>query len=202
MNKQSTTSLQKECLDTGRWVKYMFWLTLALVIARLVYGCWLMMTQPVELMMEKQTMTVSAADGAAWQTAAKQIYMIEFWWRSLFGVLLAVVLGYWSRCFRAINQKGSPFVAQCVRGIRATGVWIIVLGLLRGGLLQQIYKMAGFTLEQSNVLTQGEAVFTMPITGQSAFVNWHYLTIGFIIIGLAHVFAYGAYLQQEYDETL
>lgn len=201
MNKVSTKTLQKQCADAGRWIRGMFWLILVLVIGRLAYGCWLMF-QPVEVIMRTCSLTAETMNGAGWQQGARLIGIIAFWWHSLFGILLLGIAWYWNRCFREINQKGSPFVPQCVRAIRATGIWVIVLGLLRGGLLGQIYQAAGFTFEQQIALTQDGLSFAISLAGQNSLVNWQYLTIGGIIIFLSYVFAYGAYLQQEYDETL
>lgn len=201
MNKVSKKTLQKECAGAGRWVRGMFWLIVVLVAGRLAYGCWLMF-QPVEVIMKACSLTADTMSGAGWQQGARQIGIIAYWWHSLFGVLLLGVSWYWYRCFREITKKGNPFVPQCVHAIRATGVWLFVLGLLRGGLLGQIYKAAGFTFEQQMAFTQDGLSFAISLAGQNAFVNWYYLTIGGIIIGLSNVFAYGVYLQQEYDETL
>ena len=69
--------VRARCADIGTLLRVLFWITVALVAVRLVYGTWLLF-QPAEMLVEHFSLGVSCG--------------VSFWWSTLFWIVIAGVL--------------------------------------------------------------------------------------------------------------
>lgn len=192
--------LRARCADLGLFLRLLFWLTAALLAVRAAYGIWLAF-QPADWLIGHFSLGVNWTGQADWQGAVRLAGMLSFWWHTLTWLPVLGILWYCRAIFRGIDQQGTPFLPENARAVRGIGVLVMLMSVLRGDALRGLYRSCGFAVTQQEELVR-DGVQLVSGNGDGSFVNMTYILLGAVIICLSYVFAYGAALQQESDETL
>lgn len=192
--------LRARCADLGLFLRFLFWLTAALLAVRAVYGIWLAF-QPADWLIGHFSLSVDWTGQADWQGAVRLAGMLSFWWHTLTWLPVLGILWYCRAIFRGIDQQGTPFLPENARAVRGIGVLVMLMSVFRGDAMQGLYRSCGFAVTQQETLVR-DGVQLVSGSGDGSFVNMTYILLGAVIVCLSYVFAYGAALQQESDETL
>ena len=117
------------------------------------------------------------------------------------GVVYAFAIRYLSGIIRAIlapMKEGRPFEGGVCASLKKIAYWIFITGgisqvmqMILSALMMRAYPIDA--VFSSDAVTRIEYSFSFDLS---------FLLVGFVVLFLSWVFAYGQALQQEADETL
>lgn len=201
MEEISRPVMQNKCGEIGMVCRALFWMTLAGLLVYAGYGVWMaaqpgaaFTLAPVQLPAGFAAFTsfdggaaTYFAPGVLDEAAAgapKTVHLLAFWVGLVSRAFVLGLLGCLRRIFLSIDRSGTPFTAQAVRLVRWIGLCLFAMAECRQLLLPVLCLLFGV----------GGGSFTV-ISGSAL------LALGFAFC-LSYIFAYGASLQRESDETL
>lgn len=196
----SRNIVKAKCETIGMFLRVAFWVYAAAIVGMVVFGIWMLM-QDASCFTVRMLDTGNGAAGFAYfgdsfeidfsrdvlSSAAtespKLVYAVGYLAAVLIYALSCGVLWNARNIFRSIDWMDTPFTQENAKAIHRIGWLLIAISLMKTWGWPFLCGVAGV------------GTFQMSVDVNS-------LVFGAVIICLSHVFAYGAVLQQESDETI
>ncbi|MCD8355502.1 MAG: DUF2975 domain-containing protein [Clostridia bacterium] len=189
-----------KCETIGMLLRVGFWVYAAVIAGMVVFGVWMLMQDAscfsVRILDTGNGLAGFAFLGdnfeidfsrnvlnAAAEESPKLTYAAGYLVTVLICALSCGILWNARNIFRSIDREDTPFTQENAKAIHRIGWLLIAISLVKTWLWPFLCGIAGI------------GTFCMSVDVNS-------LVFGAVVICLSHVFAYGAVLQQESDETI
>ncbi len=199
---EKSNHVKIRCDEIGMTLRVVFWICLLLSILYLGIGIFLALKPASEFsvsLMETSAGFIgiaSAQEGSNIQFAVnvlnsaaierpKLVYCTGYFVQWAANLTAVAILWYIRNIFRNIEKRETPFLAENSRAVRAIGILVIVNAHIKTAFLPLFCAILG-----------------IGAGGSEGMINVSSLLVGGVIICLSYIFAYGAVLQTEVDETI